>query len=308
MLYHYGNGNTYLDYWNDLGEFFYSEWRTASTGSQIIKYNYTYFPVGANLLNSSGNIAATITNSNNAWHTGKTTISSMSLNPTAYYRFSSFNSQAFDARSYDSQATFRVQFTTYDGTSLNLTSPTSGSYTYNLKWNGTIFTVFLNGSQLGVFDTSDYFLAGANVTFTPETQTDAILVKDVIPKADSQYSLGELGKEFATGYIDNLYAKSVEAGWHMPIITANQTLAEDFTVGTFRPYYVQSSGASGPTITMPGNSTQSYTVFSFRYSVAVVAGASCVARDVVAGGGTLSTSSYVSASQPWCLLFVLRTA
>ena len=304
LVYHYGNGNTYVDYYNDIGNFADSDWSISQSGNQSITYNYSNFNVGANLLNSLGGNVATIVNDINAWHTSPTVIPSMSLNPTAYYRFVSFSSPAFDARGYDTQATFNVIFTTFDGTSLNLTSPTSGTYTYNLKWNGSVFNVFLNGAQVGSFDTSDYFEAGASIVFTPETQTDAILVKDVIPKNDSQYSLGILGKEFATGYVDNMYATIYHGGWDVPIITANYTITDNIPVGVMRPYFINSS--STVSLTMPGNSSQQYIVIAYNVIVMALVSAGKVNRYEAVSGGSSISLSWTSSAEPYLLVNVLR--
>ena len=187
-----------------------SDWTIATVGSLQITYDYTVYPVGANLLDGSKAVIATITSSHSAWRTSKTVISSISLDPTAYYRFREFRQNnavisSFDARKYTSGTSFRILFTKYDGTGLDISGPSSGAYSYNAKWNGTLFIVFLNGSAVGSFSTADYLTATHTISFTPVGQLDAILVKDVLPKSDSQYSLGEQGNEFASAYIDNIY-------------------------------------------------------------------------------------------------------
>ena len=187
-----------------------SDWTITTVGSLQITYDYTVYPVGANLLDGSKAVIATIISSHSAWRTSKTVLSSISLNPTAYYRFREFRQNnavisSFDARKYTSGTSFRILFTKYDGTGLDISSPSSGSYSYNAKWNGTLFIVFLNGSAVGSFSTADYLTATHTISFTPVGQLDAILVKDVLPKSDSQYSLGEQGNEFASAYIDNIY-------------------------------------------------------------------------------------------------------
>ena len=186
-----------------------SDFTVVTTGKLAIKYDYSYYPLGANLLDSSTSILATKQNDSNSWDTTKTTITSYSLNPTAYYKFSSFNVNSFDARKYNSGSTFNIIYTKFDGSSLNLTSSTSGGYTYNAKWNGSTFSVYLNGALVGSFTDADYFTSGSVAAFTPVAQTDAALVKDVIPKADSTYTIGEQGNEFATGYIDLIYGNVV---------------------------------------------------------------------------------------------------
>ena len=202
----------------------------------------------------------------------------------------------------------------YDGVSKTVTSAT-----FN---NSMLKVTDSNGDTYEFYTATGYYYPQYSFSFVTLGESLGAYARSLLPTDDTNvHDIGASGtyastrsQRWNTGFFTSLdvaqgiISQTINSGWMMPIITANQTLTEDFAVGAFRPYYVQSSGASGPTITMPGDSSQSYTVFSFRYSVAVVAGASCVARDVVAGGGTLSTSSYVSAAQPWCLLFVLRTA
>ena len=69
----------------------------------------------------------------------------------------------------------------------------------------TLLQIILNGTTLYTFTQGEHFVDGVSFQFTPMGQLDAILVKDVLPKADSQYDLGALGNEFANGYINNIY-------------------------------------------------------------------------------------------------------
>ena len=63
----------------------------------------------------------------------------------------------------------------------------------------------LNGATVASFGLSDHFASTRALQFTPVGQLDAILVKDVLPKEDSAYSLGAQGNEFASAYIDTVY-------------------------------------------------------------------------------------------------------
>ena len=187
-----------------------SDWTLAASGSFVIGYDYSFYPLGINLLDSSNAIIATITDDITLWRTSKTTISVWSVNPAPYCRFSAFmqNNAAvssFDARRYTSGTQFRIIYTKHDGSSVNLVSPSSGNHQYNVKWNGTTFTVMLNGATVASFGLSDHFAATRALQFTPVGQLDAILVKDVLPKEDSAYSLGAQGNEFASAYIDTVY-------------------------------------------------------------------------------------------------------
>lgn len=209
---------------------------------------------------------------------------------------------------------FQSQSFSYRGVTKTIISVTySSNYLKAISSDGNVYE----------FTTSQgNFYPRHSFSFTTLSESLGAYARSVLPTDDpnthnlgasTNYDSGN-SQRWNTGFfrsldiLEGLIAPSINAGWHVETITANTTLTDTFVVGSMRPYYVMSGGASGPTITMPGDSSQSYTIFSFRYAVAVVAGSSCVARDVVAGGGTLSTSSYVSASQPWCLLLVMRTA
>ena len=229
-----------------------------------------------------------------------------------YYRFTYSTAPSTSATV--TSSIFQSQSFSYRGTTKTIVSVTySNSYLKAIASDGNVYE----------FTTaSGNYYPRHSFSFTTLSESLGAYARSVLPTDDpnthnigaaSTYDSGN-PQRWDTGYfksldvLEGMVVPSVNAGWHVETISADKTLTEDFVVGSMRPYYVMSGGASGPTITMPGNSSQSYTVFSFRYSVAVVAGASCVARDIVAGGGSLSTSGYVSAAQPWCLLFVLRTA
>lgn len=191
-----------------------SDWTLFETGSLGIGYDYSSYPLGINLLDQSNAILATITDDNTVWRTSKTTISVWSVNPAPYCRLSAFMQNGaqislFDARRYTPNTMFRIVLTKYGGSSVNLVSPSSGSYQYNVKWNGSIFTVMLNGATVASFGLNDRFAATRQLEFTPVGQLDAILVKDVLPKEDSAYSLGALGNEFASAFIDLIYGHLV---------------------------------------------------------------------------------------------------
>lgn len=224
---------------------------------------------------------------------------------------------------------YRFTYTQSPGTTTTITTSIfdSQSFTYRGSTK-TIASITFNNSMLKIIDTSgqayEFYTAQGYYyprhTFSIVTLGEELgaYMRSVMPTDDAlthnigastNYDSGNpqrwnIGFFRSLDILEGLIAPSINAGWHVETITADTTLTDTFLVGSMRPYYVQSSGASGPTITMPGNSSQSYTVFSFRYAVS---GSSCVARDIVAGGGTFSTSSYVSAAQPWCVLFVLRT-
>ena len=107
--------------------------------------------------------------------TSKTTISAWSVNPAPYCRFSSFMQDGaqislFDARRYTPNTLFRIVLTKYGGSSVNLVSPSSGSHQYNVKWNGSIFTVLLNGATVASFGLNDRFAATRQLEFTPVGQ------------------------------------------------------------------------------------------------------------------------------------------
>ena len=229
-----------------------------------------------------------------------------------YYRFTYSTAPSTSATV--TSSIFQSQSFSYRGTTKTIISVTySNSYLKAIASDGNVYE----------FTTaSGNYYPRHSFSFTTLAESLGAYARSVLPTDDpnthnigaaSSYDSGN-PQRWNTGYfksldvLEGVVVPSVNAGWHVETISADKTLTEDFVVGSMRPYYITSSGASGPTITMPGNSSQSYTVFSFRYSVAVVAGASCVARDIVAGGGSLSTSGYVSASQPWCILLVLRTA
>lgn len=193
----------------DFGTFTSSDWVTERTGSLLMQYDHASYPVGANLLDSSANIVRTVPNAQ-SWHDGRISIPSLSYAEQAYRAFLGFVSNgvsvsSFDARMYVSGAAFGIVGTSWSGVSVNITSSSSGLYSYNLKWNGSVLQIILNGTTLYTFTQGEHFVDGTSFRFTPMGQLDAILVKDVLPKADSQYDLGALGNEFANGYINNIY-------------------------------------------------------------------------------------------------------
>lgn len=193
----------------DFGTFTSSDWVTERTGSLLMQYDHASYPIGANLLDASSNIVRTVPNAQ-SWHDGRIAIPSLSYTEQVFRTFLGFTSNnasvsSFDARMYVSGATFRLSGTSWSGVSVNITSPTSGLYSYNLKWNGTVLQIILNGTTLYTFTQGEHFVDGASFLFTPMGQLDAILVKDVLPKADSQYDLGAQGNEFANAYINNIY-------------------------------------------------------------------------------------------------------
>ena len=187
-----------------------ADWTLTETGTLGIGYDYSAFPLGINLLGTNNGLLATITNDNTSWRTQKTVISSWAVNPAPYCHFSAFMQngaaiESFDARRYTEGTLFRIIFTKYGGSSVNLVSPSSGSHQYNIKWNSFTFVVMLNGATVASFDCSDHFAAARALQFTPVGQLDAILVKDVIPKEDSAYALGAPGREFISAHIETVY-------------------------------------------------------------------------------------------------------
>lgn len=194
------------------------DWTVATVGKLQITYDYTYYPTGATLMDSNKARIATISPNHNEWRTEKTVISAYSLNPTPYYTFNQFTQNgsalpSFDAREYNTGSSFHIQFTTYDGTSLNLTSSkvtiSGRDYYYNVKWNGATMQIYLDGQSVGSFDSTDYFTSTHDFDISPVGTQDAILVKSVLPKADKggsdYWSIGDEGREFSAGYFDNIY-------------------------------------------------------------------------------------------------------
>lgn len=198
----------------NYGKFTPSDWKTANKGNLSINYDYQNYSVGANLLKTVSSpkartVVGLIKNSIN-WQNKKTTISSWSLNPQYYVKFSSFMQNLtsisnFDYKKYVNNTTFTIRFQTYGNSAVNISSPGQDDHYYNLKWNGLTFNVILDGIIRGSFSSSDYFMPNAVITFTPFGTMDAIIVKEILPRLDSQYGIGAQGNEFATAYINNIY-------------------------------------------------------------------------------------------------------
>lgn len=229
-----------------------------------------------------------------------------------YYRFNYSLAPSISATV--TASIFNSQSFSYRGV-----TKTVSSITYSRSYLKVITT---DGNVYEFYTATGYYYPRHSFSFTTLGESLGAYSRSMLPTDDpnthnvgasNNYSSG-VSQRWNTGFFTSLdvsqgiIAKSINAGWLTQTITVDTTLSDDFAVGTMRPFYVQSSGSSGPKVTMPGDSSHSYTVFSFRYAVAVVAGASCVARDIVAGGSSLSTSGYVSAAQPWCILLVLRTS
>ena len=197
-----------------------SDWVVSTPGTLKITYDYTIYPTGANLMDSSKTIIATLLDNKNSWRAERTYISIVAGGQTytyttpAYYTFKRFLQNGselpeFDARSYVDNTTFRIKFEAYNRNPIDITTAKvvigGIDYFYNVKWNGSTLQVFLNGSMVCSFSTGDYFTTGNIITMTPNGQEDGVLVKDVLPKLDSRYSLGASGREFSDAYIDNIH-------------------------------------------------------------------------------------------------------
>ena len=194
-----------------------SDWTVDTVGKLQITYDYTHYPTGANLMNNSKEIITTILDSHNDWRTTKTTISAYGLDPTPYYTFKEFAQNnvvlsSFDAREYNDSSTFRIQFTTYKGGAVDINSSKSGIYYYNVKWNGAILQIFLNGESKGSFSVDDYFTSTHQFSILPVLTQDAVLTKSILPKSDvgqggtqTNYTVGDENRRFVSGYFDNIY-------------------------------------------------------------------------------------------------------
>jgi len=193
----------------DFASYTSADWKTEQTGSLSASYSFDQFPIGANLIDSSGNIVKTLSEDYSVWHTSQISIPAYSsysaYNEAAYKKFLGFSKASFDGRKYDTTKTFALVATNHSGVSINITSPSSQGHEYNLKWNGNVFQVNLNGVTLYTFYINDYFQSTPNFRFTPFGQLAAILTKDILPKADSTHTIGASGNEFLAGYINTVY-------------------------------------------------------------------------------------------------------
>ena len=147
-------------------------------------------------------------------------------------------------------------------------------------------------------------LSGSFTSDQLETSTNAILVKDILPKTDSTYVLGKSGKVFQSAHINQVIAKELTGDWHFDYVTTSYTITDELVVGTIKPILVNS--ASNIDLTLPGDSSQQYVVLSLNVVASVLVSAGKVSRyNLVNGGATLSIT-WLSTAEPYLLVLVMR--
>lgn len=197
--------------------------------------------------------------------------------------------------------TFNVASITYNRNFLKVTATTGRVFEFSTA-NGNYYPQYsfhfkAMGQSLGAYARS--FLP------TDDSNTHNIGASTAYDSGNSQ--------RWDTGFFTSLdvsqgvVAKTMNAGLIVNRITTNTTLTDEFEVGAMRIYLMDGGGsASAPTVTMPGTSSQSYLCVGIHPTSTGTA--SKVACTTVAGGGTLSESTWVATTNPYCVLLIYRLA
>ena len=225
-----------------------------------------------------------------------------------YYRFS--YTQSPGVSSTITTSVFSSQSFSYRGVSKTVTS-----ITFN---NSMLKVVDSDGGTYEFYTSTGYYYPRHTFSFTTLGQSLGAYMRAVLPTDDSNtHDIGASGtydsgisQRWNTGFFTSLdvsqgiVSKTINSSWYVPIITANYTITDSFDVGTMRPYFINS--ASTVSLTMPGDSNQRYVILALNVVTSVLIAAGKSPRYIAAAGGSSTSISWTSSSEPYMLVYVLR--
>ena len=226
-----------------------------------------------------------------------------------YYRFSYTQSPGVSATV--TTSIFDSQSFTYRGV-----SRTIASITFN---NSMLKIIDTNGIAYEFYTASGYYYPRHSFSIVTLGEELGAYMRAVLPTDDSAldhnigastlYDSGN-SQRWDTGFFTSLdvsqgiFARTINSGWIVPIITANYTITDDFEIGAMRPYFINSSGTIS--LTMPGDSSQRYIVLENNVVVMALVSAGKVNRYEALNGGASLSLSVTSSAEPYLMVYVLR--
>lgn len=223
---------------------------------------------------------------------------------------------------------YRFSYTQSPGTTTPITTSAFSSKSFSYKGiSKTAVSITFSNSMLKVTDSTGqvYEFSTATGYYYPQHSFNFVTLSDalgaymrvVLPTDDDpavtyqDHNIGGSGtyasgnsQRWNTGFFKTLDATTVDGGWSTQIVTANYTITDDIPVGVMRPYFLSSS--SNIDLTMPGDSSQRYVVLALNVLVGALVTAGKVPHYIAVNGGASTTISWLSSTEPYMLVYVLR--
>ena len=290
--------------------FTYNEGDTFSTGINFIDAAgsvYSYDSVMPNT-SSFGTISQKLTCSGLSINLSLQLSAASTWPVEKYYRFTYTNAPTSSATI--TASIFSAQSFSYRGV-----SKTVSSITYSQSYLKVITT---DGSVYEFYTAAGKYFPAHSFSFTTLGQSLGAYARSMLPTDDANtHNLGAAGtydsgvsQRWNNGFFQSIDASAgiisntINSGWIVPILTANTTLSDDIAVGAMKPYFINSSGTLS--LTMPGDSSRQYIIIALNVLVGALVTAGKVPRYIEAAGGSSTSITWTSSSEPYMLVYVLR--